>query len=588
MRRSTNGLGIGTPDATEAVAGSRPLRPSDAPDLAAELVGSLHALGVQSCYGVCGGAISRIWAALLASEVDTLHFRHESGAAFAACERSIAGGQPVGIFVTSGPGLTNVITGLATARSEGAHVVLLSPLTSAAQRGRGAAQETGRLGCDPADLGRPGWLVDLAVALESPDELDELLVRLRSGFARPEGFVAHIAVPVSLQGRAVAVPPCRPRLTIAAAGPDERVVDDIARVLAAAPFALLAGWGARGCADLVRELAERTGAVVLCSPRAKGVFPERGAQFGGVTGMGGHDAVLELMRSERAPARMLVLGSRLGEPTSGFDAALVPRDGLIHVDVDPRIPGVAFPGTPTLAVQSEIGAFLRSLLARPLVRHELPATPAPSAGDVLAACEPGRVHPRALMAALQDVIVDGSDLPVIAEPSSAMAWGAHLLRFDRPGRWRVSNGFGAMGHAVGGVIGLALAHGGRAVAITGDGSALMHDELSTAVRYGVAVVLVVLNDACYGLPAHGMRLIGQRHCDAAIPRVDFAARARSVGAAGIRVEHAEELEGALRTAVESDGPCVVDVLVDERPIPPIGSRVRAIAAQYAGGRGSRS
>ena len=233
----------------------------------------------------------------------------------------------------------------------------------------------------------------------------------------------------------------------------------------------------------------------------------------------------------------------------------------------------------TIAVHSEIGAFLRSLLRRTLVRHPPPATRPPALRAALSASDSEGVQPRALMAAIQRVIVRGSDLPLIAEPSSAMARGAHLLAFDRPGRWRVSNSFGAMGHGIGGVLGIAKAHGNGAVLLTGDGSALMHDEISTAVRYAIKVVHIVLNDARYGLPAHGMRLTGHDCCDAEIARVDFAPCARSVGADGVRVERADQLDGGLRAALASAGPFVVDVLIDGRVVPPVGTRLKVLRNQ---------
>src|SRR5262249_26010240 len=137
-----------------------------------------------------------------------------------------------------------------------------------------------------------------------------------------------------------------------------------------APFAIWLGFGARAAAPEVRALVERTGAPVFCTPRAKGLFPESHPRFLGVTGMGGHDSVAEWVATQ-APARILVLGSRLGEASSLYAPRLVPRAGFVHVDIDPAVAGVAYPDAPTLPVVAEVGAVLRALL------QALPARPAP-------------------------------------------------------------------------------------------------------------------------------------------------------------------------------------------------------------------
>ena len=100
----------------------------------------------------------------------------------------------------------------------------------------------------------------------------------------------------------------------------------------------------------------------MCSPRAKGVFPEDHPLFVGVTGMGGHGAFAADYMREHAPRHVLVLGTRLGEPTSFWNSALVPEGGFVHVDIDPIVPGVAYPEAATYTVEAEIGDFLTELL----------------------------------------------------------------------------------------------------------------------------------------------------------------------------------------------------------------------------------
>jgi acetolactate synthase-1/2/3 large subunit len=249
-------------------------------------------------------------------------------------------------------------------------------------------------------------------------------------------------------------------------------------LLAEGPVALWLGYGARGAAEGIQSLAERLGAAVMCSPRAKGVFPEDHPLFVGVTGMGGHDAVEQYMRTCR-PRRTLVLGTRLGEPTSFWSPALVPAEGFIHVDIDPDVPGVAYPTVETLPICADIGQFVGALL------KQLPAKPQPVGlprvppSPVSARIEPARarlIRPEVLMAAIQRVVVDGHDCLVLAESGNSFAWATHSLRFREAGRYRVSTGVGSMGHCAAGVVGAALVSNRSAVAIVGDGAMLMNNE----------------------------------------------------------------------------------------------------------------
>ena len=365
------------------------------------VVDALKALGVSHAFGVSGGAIAPLWGALSASEIKVVHFRHETGAAFAAIEAHFATNAPVVVFTTTGPGLTNVLTGMLAARGEGAKIILVSACTTAAHRGRGAIQETDS-DTMPLGLTAPGALFHSATVIELVELLPQVFRRVANGLARPGGFVCHLSVPTGLQTVALT----SPMPTFAATGspnrPDDSVTERCAALLTEGPVALWLGYGARAAADGIQSLAERLGAAVMCSPRAKGVFPENHPLFVGVTGMGGHDAVEQYMRTCR-PRRTLVLGTRLGEPTSFWNPALVPAEGFIHVDIDPDVPGVAYPTAETLPVCADIGQFVGALLERLPAKAQAAGLPRALPSPVSACIEPARarlIRPEALMAAI--------------------------------------------------------------------------------------------------------------------------------------------------------------------------------------------
>jgi acetolactate synthase I/II/III large subunit len=544
------------------------VRVETASDVLARL---LAELGVEYAFGVIGGSIAPLADALAHSKIRVLHFRHEAGAGFAAIEASLAAQRPVVVFASTGPGLTNALTGAHSAWWERAQVIVVSACTPAAQRGRWAIQETSA----STAAGAP---FDYATVVQDVDQLPAVAARLAAGLARLDGFVAHVSLSIDLQpapARAVS----RPHIAIAPPAPDPRAIEQCATRIGDAHFAIWIGYGARGAADSIRALAERTGAAVMATPRGKGIFPEDHRQYVGVTGFAGHAEPAAHVASER-PRLTLVLGTRLGEFSSAWSNELAPEGGFIHVDVDPTVFGAAYPTVPTFGVISDIDAFVRALT--PLLPARRGAIAWPRCTERPApAPERAPVRPACLIDAVQHVLVDRGETLVLAESGNAFAWANHLLRFRRPGQYRVSTGFGSMGHASAGVVGAALARRGKAIALVGDGALLMQCEISTAVQYQLDAVWIVLNDAMYGMVAHGMRAQRYEPVETEIPRADFVAIARGLGADGVRVDHERDLVAALKAALAARGPFVVDVQIDGTAVPPFASRISGLVAQGA-------
>ena len=487
------------------------------------------------------------------------------------------------VFATTGPGVLNAITGMTAARWDGAKVILVSGATTSPQRGRHATQETSSYTMPQDFLYTQGPIFDFAIRMEQASELPEVVRRLSLGLARPGGFIAHVCLPMGLQSKRLEPPKATRRLAMKAPSISNEDVAFCADLLKQGNFAIWAGFGATESAAKVVELAERSGARVMCSPRGKGIMPELHSHYVGVTGLGGHDSVTDYIAQER-PEHILVLGTKLGEATSFWDQDLVPPGGFIHVDVDPDVPGTAFPDSPTLGVQAEIGHFLTALLkhfsaseaapsksfTRPRLSDD--AVPLPLKGN-------RPVRPQVLMSGIQRRVVQATDATVLAECGNSFAWCNHYLRFADAGRYRVSTLFGSMGHAAAGVVGAALARRGKAVAVVGDGSMLMNSELSTAAEYQAPAVWIVLNDGGYGMCRDGHNALGLTGEGVDFKQVDFVSIARAVGAEGATVETEDQLDAALDEAMEAAGPFVVDVRIDSSEASPLLKRFESLIKQ---------
>jgi thiamine pyrophosphate-dependent acetolactate synthase large subunit-like protein len=556
---------------------------SDSISVAEAIAFMLESMGIEYAFGVSGGAMATLWGALSNSSIEVIHCRHEGGAAFAATEASLIGDRSVVLFTTAGPGITNALTGLFAARGEGAKVILLSACTSAPQRGRWAIQETSEFTLPQGGLFTPGMLFDYATKVESAQQLPQIFRSLALGFSRRRGFVAHISIPTAIQTSSLSsnfLPNLN--LDLAPSVPSPETIAQCVEILKE-PFAIWLGFGARGAAKEVLQLAEKTGVAVMCSPRGKGIFPEDHPQFIGVTGLGGHASVMTYMR-EQPPLRTLVLGTRLSEPTSFWSEAMIPPEGFIHVDIDPSVPGVAYPSAPTFPVCADIKVFLKQILENTPENSNKKTISLPQSQlsiDVSGKSE--LVRPEVLMAAIQEQIVEKSDAVILAESGNSFTWATHCLKIDRPNRYRVSTGVGAMGHTVAGVIGAAQVNKSKnkskAVAIVGDGSMLMNNEISTAVKYQIPAVWIVLNDARYNMCHQGMAILGLKGADALLPKTDFVAIAQGMGAEGIRVTQESQLHSALQQAMSSAAPFVIDVIIDPERLAPSGGRNKSLRNQ---------
>ncbi len=554
------------------------------PTVADTIAQMLTELGVRHAFGIGGGAIAPIWQALEQSSIDVLHFRHEAGAAFAAMEAYFADGSPVAVFTTTGPGIMNALTGIAAARYDGAKVILISACTPETNEGKWGFQETS-LKTMPEEIFTNGRLFNFAHRIKSSDELAEIAQKLAFGFSQPGGFVAHLSIPIDVQtNNGCNIFPDKSKLPSFI--PDERVINQVSKLLLGESFAIWVGFGARNASQEILQLAERTGAAVMSSPRGKGIFPENHPQYLGVTGFAGHESVLEYMKST-PPERILVLGTRLGEFTSFWNPAMIPPKGFIHVDTDPQVPGAAYPNANTFPVVAGVKEFLDTLLEKLPRKLNNFLVQLPSKFQNFTLPEhntdsyKGLIRPQVLMKAIQRVVVEGSNAIVIAEAGNSFAWTTHHLKFNKSRCWRVSTGFGAMGHATTGVVGAAIANGGKAVAIVGDGAMLMNQEINTAVQYQIPAVWIILNDGNYNMCTQGNKARGYNAVKTQIPSTDFVMFARSMGGDGISVENESQLNVALSKAMNSQIPFVVDVKINPTDAAPIGKRINCLIKQSA-------
>ncbi|MEO6771687.1 MAG: thiamine pyrophosphate-binding protein [Kofleriaceae bacterium] len=527
------------------------------------LVDLLEAAGVEVVFGLPGGAISPIHDALLDSPIRSITTRHESGAMFAAAGYAQATGKLAVVAVTSGPGMLNAMTGLASAWCDGLPVMLLVGEVPRAAHGKGVLQDGSAHGLQLVEMAR--HVTKLAVEVSRPSALPHLVGRaITTALSGKQGPVM-LTLPLDITTAMIRPPQVGGSVVLHERLAPETVTEVEIQVRSAARPLILAGSGARGAADRLRQLAEVLRCPVATTPKGKGVFPEDHPLALGVIGMGGHESARGYLAS--GVDVVIAIGTSLGDiATDGFAPELQAR-ALIHVDIDARQIGKSY--EPTHAVIASAANFVDAMLERfessPPRGHfrELPngvsriVLRPSTARDRIGSHEAIREIQRALPA----------DTVFTIDSGEHFLFAVHYLETVHPDAFVVMTGLGSMGQSIGAAIGTQLANPDRTVAaICGDGCFAMNAfEIATAVAERVPIRVFVFNDGVLGMVEKGHAQVYGRSPEFATGPtgpLDVCAIARGLGAQTVLIDGTHQLAAVEALLRGYPGPVVVDVRID--------------------------
>lgn len=537
--------------------------------------------GVRHIFGVPGGNLVPLYEAIAdRPDMQAVLSKHEEGGAcmadgYARVSRSL--GVCCGI---AGPGATHALTGVAGAYADSVPVLFLSGQVATSVFGRGAIQDSTALGVDLVEMFKP--VTKLSTMVVNADSCGRIARHaIRTAFTGRPGPV-HLNLPGDVSKTRVSATLHEPH---AHYRPHSLPIDLLeaaraAQLLAEAKSpAILAGNGVNlvGAWDELRQLAERGGIPVATTPKGKGAFPSHHPLSLGVFGFGGHVRAQKYLTEDVDV--LLVVGSSLGEfATNAWDTRLSPRTALIQIDIDPREIGKNY--SPEVGIVADARMALASIEAKliQLGPPQRPATlparllPIPALIEAEAMdSDATPLAPQRVVSALRSTLPD--DAIVFLDIGNCISWMVQYFEVRQPGNFFVNLGLACMGWSVPASIGGQFAAPDRTVVgVLGDGAfAMLGMEVHTAVEYRLPIVWVVLNDGGYGMVDQGDQLVlGRGVCPARFQQtIDVAGVARSLGARGLVIETAEQLENALRDAIEwREGPVVLDVRIDPSIVPP--------------------
>ncbi len=539
------------------------------------VVRALQEQGVRHIFGYPGGAVLPIYDVLFQQEaIEHILVRHEQGAAHAAEGYARSTGRPGVLLVTSGPGATNAVTGLADAMLDSIPLVCITGQVPTHLIGTDAFQECDTLGITRACT-KHNFLVkdvnDLARVLHEAFHI------ATSG--RPGPVVVDIPKDVQFKRGTYAGPReglLHPTYQPQTQGDPARIAQAVELILSAKRPVFYVGGGVINAgpraSDLLRELARLTGFPVTSTLMALGAFPASSPQWLGMLGMHGtYEANLTMHECDV----MVALGARFDDRCTGRLDAFSPRSRKIHVDIDPssinKIVRVEVP------IVGDCASVLEALVAGVAPRvSEIDAAARDAWWEQIEGWRARRslsyltsdetIKPQYAIERLY-ALTRGRETFITTEVGQHQMWAAQHFHFDQPNRWMTSGGLGTMGYGIPAAVGVQVAHPGALVIdIAGEASVLMTmQELSTAVQYGLPIKLFILNNEYMGMVRQWQQLLhGGRYSQsysAALP--DFVKLAEAYGGKGLRVTDPSGLDDAIREMIDHPGPVILDCVVDK-------------------------
>ena len=562
------------------------------------VVRTLELLGITDVFGLPGGAILPVYDPLMdTSEIRHILVRHEQGAGHAA-EGYAASTGKVGVAIaTSGPGATNLVTAIMDAHMDSVPILAITGQVFSNLMGTDAFQEADIVGIT-MPITKHSFLV--TDANEIPSTIAAAYHIASTG--RPGPVLVDITKDAQQQDAPFIWPP---KIDLPGYRPVTKAhgkqIHAAAQLLVEAKRPVLyVGGGvirAKASPELL-ELAELIGAPVVTTLMARGAFPDSHQQHLGMPGMHGTvPAVLALQESDL----IVSLGARFDDRVTGKTALFAPHAKVVHVDVDPaEISKIRTADVPIVGDAKDVIADLTVAL-RPALAETTPDTEAwwTYLNGLRDEFPLGYTEPTDGLLAPQYVIqrigeLTGPEGIYAAGVGQHQMWAAQFIKYERPNSWLNSGGAGTMGYSVPAAMGAKVAEPDRVVwSIDGDGCFQMtNQELATCALNKIPIKVAVINNSSLGMVRQWQTLfydgrysntdLNTGHDTVRIP--DFLKLADAYGCLGIRVTKAEEVDAAIKLALETnDRPVVIDFVVsaDAMVWPMVPQGVSNSYVQYA-------
>jgi len=525
------------------------------------VVRNLEAQGVRYVFGIPGAKVDRVFDALLDSKIKTIVCRHEQNAAFIAGGMGRMSGKAGVVLVTSGPGCSNLMTGLATATSEGDPVVALGGSVPVAERLKQTHQTL-----DTVSMCRP--VTKFSAEVDSSAAVSEVIANAFRAAESDRPGASFVSLPSDVMNNPSEAQVLTP-VTIARSGAaDAEAIAEAAGLInrAQCPVLMLGfNAGTLRNAEAIRRLLKQVKLPTVCTYQAAGVISRDLLElFGGRVGIFHNQPADELLDV----ADLVVT---VGYDPIEYDPGLWNRRNkrsLVHIDL--VRPDIDNDYRPTIELLGDIASTLDAMTSKlkPLVRVEEIELLRRVRKELETTREEGSalnrrpIHPLRIVHELQQILTD--DMTLCSDMGSFHIWLLRYLYSFRPRQILISNGQQSLGVGLPWAIAACLARPSeKVISMSGDGGFLFSAmELETAVRLKCNLVHVIWIDGYYDMVRVQQKLKYGRDAAVTLGPVDAIKYAQAFGATGFRIEDPDLIGSTLKTAMNISGPVIVEIPVD--------------------------
>lgn len=528
------------------------------------IIETLIEQGVTDVFGYPGGQVLNIYDELYkaSDRINHILTAHEQGASHAADGYSRATGKVGVVIATSGPGATNLVTGIATAMLDSIPMVAITGNVPTSLIGRDSFQEINITGVTLPITKHNYFVSDVN---ELADTIREAFQIAKSGRPGP----VLIDIPKDVQ-----IAECEfvPSEVVSYLPQVEACDEDIDRAVqliskAQRPYIYIGGGAAGSCdATDIKALAEKIDGYVGCSFMGLSLLPNSYERFLGMQGM--HGKYASSLANKDADL-IIGIGVRFSDRATGNTEKYAKKAKIIQLDTD--LSEINKNVKVDIGLIGNIVSSLKRIIERTekqvhpewneiVKKHKEKETEIEQKAEIASNTD---MTPKKIF----DVInkIKDENTVIATDVGQHQMWTAQYVDFEKPRRFASSGGLGTMGYGLGAAIGAQIASGDRTVLITGDGSFGMNlNELATAVTYNTPVVIVVMNNGVLGMVRQWQTLFyGKRYSNTTLGRkTDFIKLADAFGLAAERVSTLQEFEKAFETAMKHNGPYLIDTLID--------------------------
>lgn len=533
-----------------------------------ELTGSqiviecLKEQGVDTVFGYPGGAILNIYDELYKHKHEIRHIltSHEQGAAHAADGYARATGKVGVCMATSGPGSTNLVTGIATAYMDSVPVVAITANVAVDYLGKDSFQEV-----DIAGITMPITKHNFIVK-----DINKLADTLRRAFCiaqtgRPGPVLVDITKDVTspankTEFERVDIQPVKP-------GTDQITGEDLETVVkmidkSEKPFILVGGGAVISDAyDELKEFVEKVDAPVADTLMGKGAYDGTDSRYTGMVGMHGtKPSNLGITQCDL----LIAIGVRFSDRVTGNAKKFAPNAKILHIDIDPaEINKNIMSHHSVIGDVKEVLKRLNSMLSRQDHKDWLAHIADMKARYPLNYRKDILTGPYIIEKVYE---ITGGKAIISTEVGQHQMWSAQFFKYTAPRTFITSGGLGTMGYGLGASIGAKIGRpDAKVINIAGDGCFRMNmNEIATATRYNIPIVEIVLNNRVLGMVRQWQTLFyGKRYSNTDLnDKVDFVKLAEAMGAKAYRITGLKEAEGVLKEALALNEPVLIDCIID--------------------------